>query len=219
MSFLQKFSGLLILGFSSFAVAAPYGNLDSYVFGNDLDGSGLFAHSNSVFAFYEVFDALEVHTQRSYELGIFFDGSPSTLIPLFDISETTVSSAIVDFTTGGILDLDDGFVEGTYAPDTTDFGFYLSTVDSLSSVIISTVFSNPALNGGIDKFGASELLVSNIPDTFTAMFFSEPPDASPELVYAVSFVKVSQVSLPSSMLLLSFGLLSLLRFRNRIHIS
>lgn len=203
----------LSLVFSYAAVATPFPSIDPSTFGADFDGDGYFAQIGSVSISVEAFDAFDSDPAVDLEFGLFFEGASSDLFTIFGSSEDTNDVAVIDFANGVVVDLEDSGIESLFAPSSADFGFYLSVFGAGGSIV--TVFSDPALNGGLDHFGAFSLLLldSEFPGAFAANFYTGPPELPGALLYVAAMIPLASVDEPQNMLLF-FGA-SLLIFFNR----
>ena len=93
-----------------------------------------------------------VPTTVPHTWGFFFASDPSTLITIFDQTDTPASSqqAVIDFDNGVVTDLDASTVQSTFTPSLADFGFYID-VPSLGIMRYSLNSLNP---GGVDNFAS-----------------------------------------------------------------
>lgn len=148
----------------------------------------------------EVIDPFEPFTT----FGFFFQGDPGTTITLFDDSDLTLGVpasqvSLVDFIGGIVYDLDivpgDLTLKSTFTPTLGDIGFFLN----LGGAII---YSDAALNGGIDLFSAWQN--EDDPTLWGLAFEGINPDGSKTLVN-VSLVAGITAPEPSILALLTLG--------------
>lgn len=150
----------------------------------------------------EIIDPFEPFTT----FGFFFQGDPGTTISLFDDSDLSFGVAasqvsLVDFVGGFVYDLDtvpgDLTLESTFTPTLGDIGFFLN----LGGAII---YSDAALNGGIDLFSAWQN--EDDPTLWGLAFEGINPDGSQTLVNISLVGGISAaVPEPSILALLTLG--------------
>jgi hypothetical protein len=119
-------------------------------FGAD-DGSATYAPAVDTF-FFEAFDATPALGVLS-AFGFYRVADPSVRITVFDAADQGPpdQTAYANFVTGGVLDLDGGVVQNSFAPGAGAVGFFLD-LDIGGSLL--TVYSEAALNGGFDLMAA-----------------------------------------------------------------
>jgi hypothetical protein len=128
-------------------------NPDPVNYNND-DGTELFVAGTGTFGF-------KILDPYSGEFGFYFEGNSGTLISIFDAADGVGDQATLNFDVGFVADIDQGAVQSIFTPGTGNIGFYYSNGGT-------TLYSEAALNGGLDFVGTS----------------SKITDAS---VYAISF--------------------------------
>lgn len=173
------------------------------VAGADIDGTGYFSTSGASLAF-ELFDlASLVPPLGGFRFGLYFQGDPLNLVPIFDVlDEPVVQSAIINFTNGIVLDADAGVLQAVFAPSTKPIGFFLQPI-----VNVGTLYSDPALNpGGTDVFAAYPSLAD--PSNFFTTFYTAIPGTGlvPLQISLVS--NLTAVSAPPAAALVPLGLLA-----------
>lgn len=142
------------------AWAAPFTNPDPLVFGDDIDGAGIFSHEAALILT-EVYDIGDASSNTGNEFGFYFSGAdtgnPSNLISLFDSLDVgSTQTALVNFLEGWVLDVDsstteDPVVQATFS-GSGNIGFFLKRDTS-------TFFSQPSLNpSGLDWAGVFPVL-------------------------------------------------------------
>lgn len=187
----RKFAtGLAFASICGSAAAVPFANPSPGTLGEDIDGSGYFIPvANSVVT--EFVDSFEGLT----EFGFFKKGDAGTLTVVFDATDVAGQSAIIDFATGIVGDVDEGAVQDTFVGPLTEIGFYVSING------IGTIFSDPSLNGGLDLFAAHADLLD--PTTYNLIFYT---DQGFVWEFATSFVPSTDVPEPTSLALLGLGM-------------
>lgn len=143
-------AGMLLAGTSTPSFAAS--NPEPALFANDTGDSFLFV-ANTVWS-------LEIVDQFAGRFGFYFPAAPGTLIELFGTEDQGgLQAGAIDFTLGGVFDLDASNVQSTFSA-TTDpgpIGFWYSAVDTATGSTY-TIYSDPGMNGGQDFFGVFPLL-------------------------------------------------------------
>lgn len=194
---------LLLAGASGGASATPFSipTVLSGAVGPDTDGSGYFATNQSSLAF-ELYDFVGSVLPLGTQFGFYFRGTPTTLIPIFDVLDQgpPLQSALVDFSTGVVLDLNTpAAVQSVFAPSAAPIGFFIQ----IAAPTPVQLFSDPTLNpGGTDVFGAFPFLTTA--DTFATVFFGAPQPAPGLQVSLVSNLR--PVPSPSTLLLVPSAL-------------
>lgn len=107
----------------------------------DLDSSGLFIVGDGSISI-ELLDIAD--TSGGSEFGFFAVDDPTTLVPIFDGSDLTGESALIDFVNGFVGDVEESAVQSTFDPLPGIIGFYLSVPT------LPTLYSVADLNGGVD---------------------------------------------------------------------
>lgn len=174
-------------------------------FGND-DGAALFNPENVVISV-ELYDLLGASTTTAF--GFYFAGAdladPSNLISLFGPDDQTVGSdvqsAVANFGTGVVLDIDDNGFQSLFPSQAANIGFFM--------VINSSVFfTDPALNpGGVDLAGTFPSLAD--PSVYLIGF----EDVGTGTLLSLDYVDgVNAVPVPGGVWLLGAALLGLRPF-------
>jgi hypothetical protein len=205
--------------------------------GADISGSGLFSPDDALVGV-EISDLGVLLAGGPFpagglggaEFGFYLDSDPGSLITIFDSldqdpdpggSGSVVQSALVNFLSGQVIDVDAGVVQSTFPVGTgVDIGFYLTLSADFVSFFglgFDTIFSEAALNpSSEDMMAAFPLLAA---DGFLLVFGIEHP-TDPDLdplqvgVNLVANVSAStSVPAPGTFMLTAFGLLILLRIR------
>jgi hypothetical protein len=183
---------------ASTASALPFPNPDPVTSFADLDDNGYFTPGNAGSLSFELFDLAD--TVASF--GFFGQGTPGTLIPIFEASDLTNEAAIIDFTAGYIFDVEDDAVQSFFTP-VSSVGFYLDFAGSI-------LYSDPTLNvGGVDLMGAFPS-IGNLylgRQYMSLLFFDGPADDPRRSLLSWHVVSdVSAVPVPASWLLMMVGL-------------
>jgi hypothetical protein len=197
------------------AVHAGPINPDPSQYGDDIDVGGVFTTAGDLTIAVEAFDFPGAFGGGS-EFGFYFHGSdvslPQNRIAVFTFTDQDldpdpvlgVQVALVSFAAGLVIDFDAG-VGRTFTPvpagDAIRIGFYLTP--SFGGGSLTHIFSQPALNGGLDLFGAFPLL-SDAGETLLLAF--ENPDGlrlAAELVATPIPLRVPE---PAPLALLAAGL-------------
>jgi len=168
--FLRTLAGAaLLVGAASGAHAATNPNPDVF---QDDTGMELFFPSSGSMVF-------QVSNPLLAAFGFFYADAPDTRIALMGPGDAAAGNiALVNFDTGRVIDLDDGFsLQNIFTPRSAPIGFY---IQSLSGTVISSV---SAMNGGLD-------LVSVFPTIGTGsrphLFIFEVPIFGPISAQAVA---------------------------------
>ncbi len=182
------------------ASAVPFANPGFAGFGNDIDGSGIFSHSEIS----TVFQVLDLPGAES-TFGFFFVDATGGVI--FDPTDDTGDGAAIDFDvdgfTGIVVDLEDGVVQDAFVASTSDIGFFF--IPNPGGEIL---FSIPSLNPGGDAMAAFPSLTD--PDSFLLEFVSPTGGlVSLELVEGITPETLSAVPEPATVALLGIGLVGL----------
>jgi len=166
--------------------------------------------------------------------GFYFAHDPKNLITIFDPTDQnpdpggpddSAQSALINFLTGEVTDVDEDATQSTFAPATdSPIGFYLGLSDDLVDFFgfdYDTIFTQAFLNpDGVDRAGTFPLL-SNPGYLFG--FEGQNPfgDGGPITMGLHVTVNVTRVPEPSTAVLLLSGLLSLMLVsrRRRLRVS
>jgi hypothetical protein len=208
---------MLLTGFPSVSWALTVPNPNPAAFGPDIGGSGLFSHGDRVLGF-ELYDFAEnlLGAGSGFEFGFYFGSDPTTLIPIFEANDNssspTLQRAMVDFTTGEVVDRDESLLQGNFTTSVEDIGFFLQ--HSNSGI---TLFSEAALNplGGEDLAAAFPEI--GFLDGFLIGF--AVPDQGGVTAWAYSLVypiSPSPVPIPGAAGLWLLGMTGLALFRRRV---
>ena len=188
---------------ASTASAIPFPNPDPGSLYDDLDDNGYFAAGSLGSLSLEVFDLIDSFAS----FGFFAQGTPGTLIPIFEAGDSTGEFAIIDFAAGYVFDSEDNAIQSTFAPVST-LGFYLDFAGSI-------LYSDPTLNlGGADLMGA----FPSISDDYLSLLFFDGTAENPQrtlLSWSV-ISDVTAVPVPASPLLVVVGLALLAIRRKRV---
>lgn len=189
-------AGALLI--SQSAMATQFLNPFPGVLEDDIDGTGLFSPEPIALSteFLDVFDT-------SAEFGFFTSSDPGTLVPIFEAGDLTGESALIDFATGYVFDVEDAAGQNVFSPVSDPIGFYLDLPG------IATLYSVPEMNfGGLDGFGAYRTVGG---DDFNLMFLV--PGTAPTLDSLLSWHTVSgltpvaaQVPTPMPLALIGVGI-------------
>lgn len=199
----------LFIGMTSTAFATP---LPSLLPGFKDDVGTDYFIPNDFSVGVELIDPLEPLTS----FGFFFMGNPGSTISIFDsgdLSGGVAASqvALIDFVNGIVYDMDISpgtpTPELTFAPTLADIGFYLVLGGT-------TIYSDPALNGGIDLFSAWQNEVD--PTLWGLAFEGIGADGSKTLINVSLVGGITSAPEPSVMLLVALGgILMLVSSRRR----
>lgn len=171
--------------------------------GADIDGTGYFSTNGASLAL-ELFDlAALLPPLGGFRFGMYFQGDPLTLIPIFDVlDEPVVQSALIDFTTGIVLDADAGVLQALFAPSATPIGFFLQPIEN-----VGTLYSDRMLNaGGTDVFAAYPSLAD--PSNFFTTFYTAVPGSGLVPLQISLVTNLTAVSAPPAAALVPLGLLA-----------
>lgn len=190
---------------ASNASALPFPNPNPAGLADDVDGSGYFDTGVLGSLAFELFDLAD----GSATFGFYDEGSPGTLIPIFESGDATGEAAIVDFTNGFVFDNEDAAIQSVFTP-TSSVGFYLALFGTV-------LYSDPTLNlGGADLMGS---FVSTTDDFLSILFYDGQADGQPNLLswHVISDLTPSTgtVPAPASLLLVLVGLGALASRRAR----
>ena len=195
----------LLLASVNIVVAAPLAPLPGF----KLDAGLSYFNPGLALVGIEVIDPFEPLTT----FGFFYESDFSTLISIFDGTDLVGGTpgsqvALVDTVNGAIFDLDaaatpPGPVESTFTPMPGRIGFFIT----LGGV---PIYSDPALNGGLDLFSAWQ----SEGDPSLWGFAFEGVDSSGALVPVNVTLVGGLVPEPATVTLFALGLL-LLGFRAR----
>ena len=127
------------------------------------DGTELWIPEPDVFAV-ELFDVGVPSTTVLSAFGFYFADDPSVVIPIFSMADQDLGGgdqlAVVDFVAGTVLDVDESIAAGTevfeasFTPVAGPLGFFyvLQSTDPNNAFEVA-LFTQSALNGGVDYFG------------------------------------------------------------------
>jgi len=203
---LSSFLMLMALPLKSRADLIP--NPDPSTLADDIQGSGYFAPADEVY-FQESLDIGPLlFGLPGSEFGFFFAGTditdPLNLIPIFDASDAGSQNRLarVDFTTGSVIDLDEGNVVQNTFTGMGNIGFYFS-LDPISGV--PTLFSDPFLNSGLDVVGTYATLEPPVNEFLIAFQYPDGSGGYDSLLFE-SVSGIAPVPLPGTLLLFCSGL-------------
>lgn len=181
---------LLVVANSASAIPFPKPDLDHL---DDLDDSGYFNAGVLGSLSLELFDLGD----SVASFGVFEQGSPGTLIPIFEAGDLTNQFAIIDFAAGYVFDVEDNAIQSTFAPLGT-LGFYLDFGGFV-------LYSDPTLNiGGADLMGAFPTVNG---DYLSLLFFDGTADNPRRSLLSWNVISdVTAVPVPASPLLILAGL-------------
>jgi hypothetical protein len=207
-------AGMLLAGFSNAGRAAPLGNPNPALYGNDIDDSGLFNFGQPTLSV-EIFDrgdALALGT--GFEFGFYFAGDPGTQIVIFDESDVTSGSpsqaAGINFALGRVGDLDEGVVQDTFTFVGEPIGFYIKSEQILGANV--PIFTQALLNPGQVDYAGTYPVLGQSPFTYLIAFISQQ-----NLLLSASIVgPIAPVPLPGALGLWMLGLAGLALFRRRL---
>lgn len=160
--------------------------------------------------------------------GFYFADDPRNLIPIFDPTDQnpdpngpddSVQSALINFLSGEVTDVDEDATQSTFAPATgSPIGFYLGLSDDLVDFFgfdYDTIFTQAFLNpDGVDRVGTFPLF-SN-PGYLFGFEGQNPFGSGGPLTLGLHVtVNVTKVPEPSTALLVVSGLLSLMLVSRR----
>jgi hypothetical protein len=162
-------SALGIAVLSHTAAAVPFPNPQPAAWLNDIDGDGYF-EANGVSAAFELYDAGDSVS----EFGFYEQGNSGSLIPIFEADDNVGDSAVIDFTSGFVIDFDLLALQNVFAAPANAIGFYLS----FPSFVI---FSDPTLNANDVDFMAAHPSIT--PGGFLDIFFRTHKTAHRQLCW------------------------------------
>ena len=154
-------ASMAMAGYSTASQATVFNSPNPAVFGNDIDGTGLFNFGQPTFAV-ELYDLGDLVVGSGFEFGFYFDGNWGNRTVIFDAADITTGapthSAEINFATGTVNDLDAGVVQDTFTfQPGAGIGFYLYSPQLLG--ITDPIFTQAILNpGGTDLAGTFPLL-------------------------------------------------------------
>jgi hypothetical protein len=191
-----------LLLIASKAAAIPFPNPDPGSLLDDVDGSGYFTTGSLGSLSLELFDLGD----SVASFGFFSQGTPGSLIPIFEAGDLAGEAAIIDFSVGYVFDAEDNAIQSLFAATST-VGFYLDFAGFI-------LYSDPTLNlGGLDVMGA----FPSISDDFMSLLFFDGPADDPRrsLLSWHVISDVSAVPVPGTSLLMLIGLGALAARRTR----
>ncbi len=203
---LSSFLILMALPIKSRADLIP--NPDPSTLADDIQGSGYFAPADEVY-FQESLDIGPLlFGLPGSEFGFFFAGTditdPNNLIPIFDASDIGSQNrmAMVDFTTGNVIDLDEGNVLQNTFTGMGNIGFYFSLAPISGA---QTLYSDPSLNIDGDVVGTYPTLDPPSNEFLIAFQYPDGSGGYDSLLFE-AVTGIAPVPLPGTLLLFCSGL-------------
>ncbi len=195
------FAVYLIIGGISSVSATPLDPFDGY---NPDTGTTYFIPSPVVVGV-ELLDPFDPATT----FGFYFKSDSSTLIPIFDGSDSGgEQKTIIDFVNGQILDYDLGLLEAVFTPSVGSIGLFL---DVLGVTLFSDQFLNP---NNTDLFSAFQNI--DDPALWAVVFENINPDGSLTPINVTLVGNITAVPEPSVIALFLVALpVMLLALRRR----
>lgn len=185
--------GLLLVAGNAAAIPVPPGF-------NPDDGTELFTPDGQLLSIelFDIADALGATSGLAF--GFYFAADPGTLIEIMDVADVTPSSALIDFASGVVADLDEGgTLQTVFTPAVGPIGFYLQGP-------AGTLFTQSLLNGGLDV--AETFSAIGATPTSYLIGFEVPNAGTPDILLGLNLVVgVTRVAEPASTGLLMLGLL------------
>jgi len=157
---------VLFTCFSVSAFATPLTNPKPTDQLDDLDDSGYFTPAGGILAI-EVLDIFDTFALPGSSFGFFFeeaDVSGSTsLDTVFSSTDSSLDKAVIDFTTGVVVDIEESTIESSFT-GSDNIGFFLA----LNALGGDSLFSDSNLNFGVDWFGAFPFIAA--PENLALVF-------------------------------------------------
>jgi hypothetical protein len=176
---------LLLYFWVELAISAPFDNPDSSLFLDDIDGSGYFSNSSALLIGYEAYDSDELSLVGDITFGFFYKDTPSVMAPIFSAGDAIGSAALVDFTSGAIVDASTLALKSVFIPFNLPIGFYIH-----SSLLGVNLFTDPNLNFSLDFSGEFQLKTD--PTTYAINFYLPGAPGVPLLSsHAISGINAS----------------------------
>lgn len=225
----NKVLAIILSLFSAFymgtAMASPFPNPAPTLLADDIVGSGLFSLTDSSSIAVETGDlGSTIDSSLGATFGFYYASDSSTLIEIFDSADQDPNAiAVIDFTSGIVLDYDQTeatstpVIQSSFTVMSGPIGFYIDIADAVATALslpISTFYSDPTLNYGIDVYGAFPFLS----DPTSMLLSASIANGLGGFIELGSYVvtNVNPVSEPPLFLLMLAGLVGLAASRQQL---